>query len=93
VYSASHKHYCGNSGGFPQTEPWTFHRATATTKDARGVNTADIYGYPHHAGQPRPEFLHWYPEINAGSFTGKSQGPWTVSGNDKYVLFGGEFTR
>ncbi|PHD69942.1 hypothetical protein, partial [Bacillus thuringiensis] len=58
VYSASHKHYCGNSGGFPQTEPWTFHRATATTKDARGVNTADIYGYPHHAGQARPEFLH-----------------------------------
>jgi len=93
VYSASHKHYCGNSGGFPQTEPWTFHRATATTKDARGVNTADIYGYPHHAGQARPEFLHWYPEIDAGSYTGKSQGPWTVSGNDRYVLYGGEFTK
>ncbi|MBC7631895.1 MAG: delta-60 repeat domain-containing protein, partial [Flavobacterium sp.] len=37
VYSASHKHYCGNigTGGFPQTSPtWTFNRGTATTKFA-----------------------------------------------------------
>jgi len=93
IYSASHKHYCGNSGGFPQTEPWTFHRATATTKEAKGTNTPDIYGYPHHAGQPRPDMLYWYPDINTGSFTGKDQGPWAVAGNSQYVVFGGEFTR
>ncbi len=93
VYSASHKHYCGNSGGFPQTDPWTYYRATATSKTATGVNTPDIYGYPDHAGQPKPLFLNWFPTINTGTFTGKSQGPWTVNGNDNYVLYGGEFTQ
>ncbi|MCV2395824.1 PKD domain-containing protein, partial [Actinotalea sp. M2MS4P-6] len=92
VYSASHKHYCGNSGGFPQTTPWTYHRATATTKTAERINTADPYGYPDHDGEPSPQFLNWYPDINVGTYTGKSQGPWTVSGNDQYVLYGGEFT-
>ena len=93
IYAASHKHYCGNSAGFPQTDPWTFHRATAVTKAVRGTNTADIYGYPDHVGQPRPEILNWYPEVNTGTFTGKNQGPWTMSGNSQYVLMGGEFTR
>ena len=92
VYQASHKHYCGNSGGFPQTTPWTFYHATAVSKVVGGVNTPDIYGYPDHAGQPSPYLLNWYPDINAGTFTGKTQGPWTVSGNDDYVLMGGEFT-
>ncbi|WP_199424896.1 LamG domain-containing protein [Actinotalea solisilvae] len=93
VYQASHKHYCANSGGFPQTEPWSFNRGTAVTKDARRINTPDIYGYPDHDGEPSPEFLNWYPDLNSGTFTGKSQGPWTVSGNSQYVLMGGEFTR
>ncbi|WP_149202540.1 LamG-like jellyroll fold domain-containing protein, partial [Actinotalea subterranea] len=93
VYQASHKHYCGNTGGFPQTDPWSYYRATAVTKVATGVNTPDIYGYPDHDGEPAPTILNWYPTINAGTFTGKTQGPWTVSGNDDYVLMGGEFTQ
>ncbi|QCB94432.1 PKD domain-containing protein [Cellulomonas shaoxiangyii] len=93
VYIASHKHYCGNSGGFPQTEPWSFYHGTAVTNDVRGVNTADIYGYPDHPGTPRPEFLEWYPSFTPGTFTGTDQGPWTVSSAGGYVLFGGEFTR
>lgn len=93
IYSASHKHYCGNSNGFPQTDPWSFYRATALTKTAKGVNTPDIYGYPDHDGEPRPDILYWYPNINTGTFTGKGQGPWSVSGDSRYVLYGGEFTR
>ncbi|MHB1491231.1 MAG: NHL repeat-containing protein, partial [Cellulomonas sp.] len=93
VYLASHKHYCGNSGGFPQTTPWSYHHGTAVTNDVRGTNTADIYGYPDHPGTPRPEFLEWYPVFAIGTFTGQNQGPWTVSGNNDYVLFGGEFLR
>ncbi|MCU1431107.1 MAG: hypothetical protein JWP95_212, partial [Actinotalea sp.] len=92
VYQASHKHYCGNSGAFPQTDPWTYYRGTAVSKAALGTNTPDIYGYPDHPGRPAPRFLNWYPTINAGTFTGKTQGPWTVHGNDTYVLMGGEFT-
>jgi len=93
VYQASHKHYCGNSGGFPQTDPWTYHHGTAVSKAAMGVNTADIYGYPDHPGQPSPKILTWWPDFTVGTFTGITQGPWTVSGNDQYVLMGGEFTR
>lgn len=93
VYSASHKHYCGNSGGFPQTNPWTYYRATANTKAATGVNTADIYGYEDHPGEPSPTILNWYPSINTGTYTGKSQGPWSVTAANGYVLYGGEFTQ
>ncbi|WP_300681133.1 PKD domain-containing protein [Nocardioides sp.] len=93
VYEASHKHYCGNSGGFPQTNPWTYHHSTAVTNDVRGTNTADIYGYPDHAGQPRPEFLDWYPVWATGTYTGKGQAVWTVTGNSDYVLYGGEFPK
>ena len=91
VYAASHKHYCGNSGGFPQTDPWSFHHGTAVTDDVRGVNTADIYGYPDHPGTPRPQFLEWYPAFVPGTFTGQDQGPWTVAAAGDYVLYGGEF--
>jgi PKD repeat protein len=93
VYTASHKHYCGNSGGFPQTNPWTFYHSTAWTDEVRGTNTKDIYGYPDHPGTPRPEPLTWYPQTDVGTYSGKSQAVWTVTGNADYVLYGGEFPR
>jgi len=91
VYLATHQHYCGNMGGFPQPDPWVFHYGTAFTDHATGVNTPDIYGYPHHAGEPAPSLLTWYPDFYSGSFTGQNQAGWSVTGNDKYVVFGGEF--
>ncbi|BDV29518.1 PDK repeat-containing protein [Microbacterium terricola] len=91
AYSASHKHYCGNSGGFPQTDPWSFYHSTAWTADVRGTNTGDIYGYPDHPGTPRPELLNWFPQTTPGTFTGTSQAVWTVTGNSQYVIYGGEF--
>ncbi|QHT54781.1 PKD domain-containing protein [Cellulomonas sp. H30R-01] len=92
VYVAGHPHYCGNIGGFPQTEPWTFYRALAFSKAVTGVATADPYGYYNYAGKPTPTLLNWYPDINSGSYTGQGQGPWTVTGNDQYLLYAGEFT-
>lgn len=91
VYLVTHEHYCGNMGGFPQTDPWTIHYGTAFTDHATGVNTPDIYGYPHHAGEPAPSLLTWYPDLISGSFTGQGQAGWSVTGNDDYVVFGGEF--
>src|SRR5690606_12886924 len=91
-YSVGHAHYCGNIGGFPQTEPWTFYRAIATTKAATGTITRDPHGYFNFEGHPRPSLLHWYPTINAGSFTGQNQGPWHITGNGNYIVQGGEFT-
>jgi PKD repeat protein len=93
VYTASHKHYCGNSGGFPQTSPWTYYHSTAWTDEVRGTNTKDIYGYPDHPGTPRPEPLTWYPQTDVGTYSGKNQAVWTVSGNADYVVYGGEFPK
>lgn len=92
VYAASHQHYCGNIGGFPQTNPWTFSRATAFSKNATGTVTADPHGYYNYAGNPRPDLLNWFPELNVGTVTGQNQGPWSVAGNSQYIVMGGEFT-
>ena len=64
-----------------------------TTKYATGVSKPDIYGYPDHPGQPSPTLLNCFPDINTGTYTGKSQGPWTVEGNSHYLVYGGEFTK
>lgn len=92
VYLAGHPHYCGNIGGFPQTEPWSFNRGIAFGKQATGTITTENHGYTNFAGNPSPSLLNWFPTINAGTFTGQDQGPWTVNGNDDYVVMAGEFT-
>lgn len=92
VYTAGHAHYCGNIDAFPQTEPWTFYRALAFSKDVTGVNTADPYGYYNWQGTARPDLLTWFPTINSGTFTGQYQGAWNVAANSQYAVYGGEFT-
>ncbi|MHA7155252.1 PKD domain-containing protein [Arthrobacter sp. TMN-50] len=91
VYTAGHAHYCGNIGGFPQTEPRTWWRAIAFSKAATRTATADIYGYPSFTGKPAPELLTWFPQLDTGTVTGQSQGPWTVTGTEQYVAMAGEF--
>ncbi|MCU1524552.1 MAG: hypothetical protein JWO18_1446 [Microbacteriaceae bacterium] len=93
VYIAGHPHYCGNVGSFPQTDPWTFHRALAFSKETTGTLTADPNGYYNFAGTPSPTALIWFPDINLGTFTGQYQGPWSVDANSNYVVYGGEFTQ
>ncbi len=95
VYTASHDHYCGNIGGFPQTSPtWTFHHSMAFAKDYHGnVLTPDIYGYKSYTGQPAASIVHWYPDWQVGTYTGKSQAAWDVVANDNYVVYGGEFLK
>ena len=92
LYVAGHPHYCGNIGGFPQTSPkWTFHNSIAFSKAATGTITNDPYGYYNWAGNPSPSLLDWFPTWTTGTFTGQSQATWSVSGNGKYVVYGGEF--
>lgn len=92
IYKAGHPHYCGNIGGFPQTDPWNFQRGLAFSKAKSGTIIRDPLGYPNWSGLPAPSPLNWYPNLNNGQFTGQNQGPWTVTGNNKYVVMGGEFT-
>jgi PKD repeat protein len=91
VYGAGHPHYCGNIGGYPQTDPWTYHHTIAFSKAATGTITADPYGYFNWAGNPSPSLLNWFPQYVTGSFTGQGQAAWSLSGNSQYVVVGGEF--
>ena len=92
VYTASHSHYCGNIGGFGQPDNWEFNRGLSFSKAVAGTVATERLGYSNLASQPRPELLNFFPTINAGTFTGLTQGPWSVAGNDRYVVYGGEFT-
>jgi PKD repeat protein len=91
VYVAGHPHYCGNIGGMPQTDPWTFQRAMAFSDTATGTVGNDPYGYYNFGGTPAPSILNWFPDFATGTYTGLSQGPWSVAANDQYVVYGGEF--
>ena len=99
VYAAGHTHYCENIDGVRQgpggVGDYPYFRAIATSPNATGVVRwePDQGRYQNYEGLPAPTMLGWYPSFNAGTFTGQAQGPWTVTGNDEYVVFGGEFTR
>jgi len=95
IYTASHKHYCGNlPDGPPQTTPWTFHWANAFSKAVVGtLKGPDPYGYTDWGGTPAPNMQKWEPELYSGSYTGQSQAGWSVATNSQYVAFGGEFPR
>lgn len=94
VYVVGHAHYCGNVGAFPDTRASNpgWYRSTAFTTAATGtVSTNAPAGYANFAGQPAPSMVNWYPTIDTGTYTGDSQGAWTVTGNSQYVIEGGEF--
>ncbi|GAB4084272.1 hypothetical protein GCM10028784_09020 [Myceligenerans cantabricum] len=93
LFSASHKHNCSTSGGFPGTKPRTYHHGTAATRTVEGKNIADDSGYPDSPGTPRPELLNWYPDFQPGTYTGLGQGPWHVTSAGNYLLYGGEFRK
>ena len=93
VYTVSHAHYCGNMGGYGESVPrgLYMHHAVAFTKKATGTITPDPHGYPSWVGQPSPSQINWFPDMDNGSYTGQSQAAWAVTGNDQYVVLGGEF--
>ena len=99
IYQAGHFHYCENIGGFRQGDgnvgDYPYNRATAMSREATGVATwePDQGRYYSFEGQPAPSQLTWFPSMNSGTYTGQFQGPWSVTGNDNYIVMGGEFTR
>lgn len=94
AYSAGHAHDCRDIRGFPQTNPWTYKRGFAVTDNATQASRRNfVPGYFNWEGTPAPRNLTWFPELEAGSFTGQNQAAWSTSGNADYVVFGGEFQR
>ena len=68
VYTVSHAHYCGNVGGYPQTDPWSINtrRSIAWTKDATGTIGHDPYGYFDWAGNCQPVDHQLVPRPHPG---------------------------
>ena len=91
VYIAGHNHDCRNFGGFPEVNPRVEHRAIAVSKAATGVLAKDTQGWPSFTGTAAPSMLNWFPDLDTGTASGQSQGPWAVAGNEQYVAMAGEF--
>lgn len=56
VYAAGHSHYCGSlEGGFPQSDPWSFYRGIAVSKDSSRTMPFGLnLGYYDFGGNPAP---------------------------------------
>jgi hypothetical protein len=91
VYNVGHTHFCGNNMGRPQPATSNFNRATAFTTNTTGTLLHDNLGYTNYVNRPSPSLQSWFPLLDVGSYTGKTQAAWTVTGNSQYVLLGGEF--
>ncbi len=101
LYSASHEHECSDIGAFSQTTPSPIpalhHFGEAETTYATGTLHPAIFTvgggptYYNFGGQPSGTQLNWYPTFAEGTYTGQSQAAWSVSGNSKYISYGGEF--
>lgn len=92
LYAAGHPHDCRNVGGFPETNPRTFHHTIAFSKARTGTLTNDGNGsYANFRGQPSPTLLNWFPDYVTGSYTGQGQAAWSLAGDSRYLVVGGEF--
>ena len=94
LYSVGHPHDCSWIHSFPDTSPRVrWQRALAQTIAPTTTNRGpDNFGWNYN-GRPASSVLQWFPQLAAGSFTGQSQGAWSLAGNSSYVALGGEFPR
>jgi PKD repeat protein len=93
LYVASHTHDCGNIGGFPEQSTRVHKFATAYTATPTGKVGNSTLANGNLRGQPAGTLLNWFPTMTPGTFTGQGQAGWSVTGNDQYLVYGGEFPR
>ena len=93
VYVASHSHDCGNIGGFPEQNPRTWRFGVAFTLAPTGTVGSRTITNSNFRGQPAGSLLPWFPTMTPGTYTGQGQAGWSVTGNGRYVVYGGEFPR
>ncbi len=96
VYTVSHAHYCTPVGGFPQPPVGSanMRHALAFTAAAAGTMGHDEYAGPKYHdwfGTRSPALVNWFPALAQGTYTGVGQAAWSVTGNGRYVVMGGEF--
>ncbi len=92
LYNVSHRHNCANIGYFPDTNPrsrWI--KASADrTYPVGTITSKDAYGWDF-TGLKYSGMLHWYPDLEFGTYTSSKQAAWSVTGTSDYVALGGEF--
>lgn len=97
VYTLSHAHQCATVGGYFESDPWSINmrHALAFSTQATGKLSNNQSGgnYGDYVGTPAPSMINWFPTLDPGTFTGQSQAGWTITGNDDYVVMGGEFPK
>ncbi|MBM7807383.1 PKD repeat protein [Geodermatophilus bullaregiensis] len=93
LYTASHAHQCGNIGGWAEYNPKQFRHAAAFSTAATGTNGPFTWQNANFVRRPAPSLLSWWPILAVGSATGQNQAAWSVTGNDRYVVYAGEFPR
>lgn len=92
VYVASHAHDCYTVGSFSKSKPLRYNHAMAFTRATTGkLKTNHGGGYSNFGGTPSPTVLNWWPAFAIGHYTGLNQAAWNVTGDSRYVLYGGEF--
>ena len=96
VYTVGHAHYCGNMGGGLPQYPYVAVPAHAGVDRCRRRRDPQRGPRLHQLArpvEPGPSMINWLPEMSIGTFTGQYQAGWDVTGNDDYVVVGGEFPR
>jgi hypothetical protein len=92
VYTVGHAHYCQTLNGWGVYSPWVIQHSTSFTKSMQGVLGRNTQGgYANFQGRPAPSLYAWLPDFTTGTYTGKSQSAWSLTGNSQYVVEGGEF--
>jgi PKD repeat protein len=91
LYHATHAHVCSNIGSFPEQSPQLNMYATAVSLAVTGTTGTATLRNKNLAGQPAPSVLPWFPTFYAGAYTKQYQAGWSVTGNQDYVVYGGEF--
>ena len=89
VYMAGHPHDCSQIGGYPEQNPRVHQFATALSGVATGTVGPNGLMNRNLVGQPAPSLLPWFPTFATGTVSGASQATWTVTGNGRYVVYGG----
>ncbi len=93
LYTASHVHACGNIGAYADYNPKQFRYAAAFSTAATGTNGPYVWNNANFVRRSAPSLLSWWPVFASGTATGQYQAAWSISGNDRYVVYAGEFPR
>jgi len=93
VYSTGHEHECTTAGGLPQGSD-TMRNATVYTAERKGTLTRSPFVndiYADWSGYPAPAAVNWFPDWLGGTASGMGQAGWHITGNDEFIVVGGEF--